>query len=136
MGGSGSGDVQTDQPVTSSHLGDHAAFLLDKERRMLDVHRQLLRRSYQHEAFRGVQEEAFLEWSVRSRNCVVVWKTGGSKTALFGLSAVFHSYAITVVVLPLIALIEDAYRQLIIRHIALFFFTINRPHLVRSTMSR
>ena len=41
----------------------------------------------------------------------LVWRTGGGKTAIFAIPAIFHD-GLTVVVLPLISLIEDVVRKL------------------------
>lgn len=94
----------------------------DSEHAALELHRVYLRGIFKHGSFRGVQEQALLEWSVRGRDTVVVWRTGGGKSALFAIPALIHKAAITVVVLPLIALIEDVYQQLVQRGILGVYF--------------
>ena len=90
------------------------------EERHLGLYNVCLRRMFGHQDFRGVQADALLEWGVRRRDAVVVWRTGGGKTAIFAIPAIFHD-GLTVVVLPLISLIEDVYRQLMTRRIGVVF---------------
>ena len=83
---------------------------MDPEERKLGLYNVCLW-MFGHQDFRGVQADALLEWGVRRRDAVVVWRTGGGKTAIFAIPAIFHD-GLTVVVLPLISLIEDVVRKL------------------------
>jgi len=96
--------------------------MLGSERLAVELHRRCLSHVYKYDCFRGVQERAILEWSVRGRDTIVVWRTGGGKSVLFAVPALFHHTSTTVVILPLIALIEDVYQQLLQRHIMGVYF--------------
>lgn len=50
-------------------------------------HEHLLRRLYQCSGFRGPQREGILSWAVRELDTLVVWRTGGGKTAMFAFAA-------------------------------------------------
>jgi RecQ family ATP-dependent DNA helicase len=80
------------------------------------VHLELLKRLFGHASFRGPQASAILHWGIRKKDAVVVWRTGGGKTVLFALTACVHP-GITVVVLPLISLIDDMQRVLVAHHV-------------------
>ena len=82
------------------------------ESKKMAAHLVLLQRLFGHGSFRGPQASAILHWGIRKEDTVVVWRTGGGKTILFALTACLHP-GLTVVVLPLISLINDMQRVLV-----------------------
>lgn len=78
--------------------------------------RVLLRTMYDFDDFRGVQTEALLEVGVRRKDAFVVWRTGGGKSMLYSLPALERD-TLTVVIMPLIALIDDQLQRLTERKI-------------------
>lgn len=68
--------------------------------------RMLLRTMYDFDDFRGIQLEALLESGVRRKDTFVVWRTGGGKSILYSLPAL-EPRTLTVVIMPLVALIDD-----------------------------
>lgn len=86
-----------------------------EERAMIGL-RSVFRSRFQHDDFREIQASAILEFGVRRRDTVVVWRTGGGKTALYAVPSMFPK-TLTIVIEPLIALLEDQLRVLTSRGI-------------------
>ena len=61
---------------------------------------------------REPQLQVMYTWGIHLRDCVLVYRTGGGKTASFAVTATLTP-GITIVVLPLLSLIEDMRRTLL-----------------------
>lgn len=79
----------------------------------------MLHKLYGHIAFRGPQEEVVRSWGAHKKDTVLVWRTGGGKTATFVLTATLIP-GVVVVLSPLLSLIDDMHRSLVARGIRAF----------------
>src|SRR3954471_14504184 len=79
--------------------------LAEAELAPLDAAREILRRTFGHAAFRGLQEDVIAE-VLAGRNALAVLPTGGGKSLCYQIPALVQP-GLGLVVSPLIALMTD-----------------------------
>ena len=97
-----------------------------REEIYLEKHRYMMELAFKVPSFRGVQPDVILYSAIREQDVVAVWKTGGGKTMLFAVPALLDD-GLTVMILPLISLVEDMYEQLISKQIGTVYMHHQLP---------